>query len=219
MVKILDYANQWNILDASHNPFAVVVQAHLKTLETRQDETSRARWKVTLAKALYKRGFSKDDIIKLYRFIDWLMILPEYLEQACFQEIEQFEEEHHMPYITTAERIGIEKGIKQGRKEGITKGEVIGEIRMAQRMLKRPISSQKELAQKSITTLRKRLQELKKIQEMELNLEKVERIGEIRMAQRILKRPVSPKEDLIQNTIEDLNTLFQSLQVELAKLN
>ena len=81
----------------------------MKTLETQQDETSRARWKVALAKELYRRGFDKADIIKLYRFIDWLMILPEELERACFQEIEHFEEEQRMPYITTAERIGIEK--------------------------------------------------------------------------------------------------------------
>ncbi|MCP4399253.1 MAG: cytosolic protein, partial [bacterium] len=48
VVKILDYTEQWEMLEQSTNPFAIVVQAHLKTLETRQDGLSRSRWKVTL---------------------------------------------------------------------------------------------------------------------------------------------------------------------------
>ncbi len=59
-----------------------------------------------------------------------------------------------MPYITTAERIGIERGI--------TKGEIIGEIRMAQRMLNHPVSSKKVLLDRGINALRKQLRELKK---------------------------------------------------------
>ena len=125
VVKILDYRDRWEMLEASDNPFAIVVQAHLKTLETQQDEASRARWKVTLAKELYKRGFSKADIVKLYRFIDWLMVLPKELEEACYREIVQFEEEQKMPYITTAERIGIEKGREEGREEGKLIGEIL----------------------------------------------------------------------------------------------
>jgi hypothetical protein len=160
VVKILDYRTQWDTLEQSHNPFAIVVQAHLKTLETQQDESSRARWKVTLAKELYKRGFSKTDIVKLYRFIDWLMVLPEDLERSCFQEILHFEEEQHMPYITTAERIGIEKGIKEGEKRGLNKGEVIGEIRATQKFLKRPVTPIAQLARKSLKTLKAMLQEL-----------------------------------------------------------
>ena len=36
VVKLLDYAPQWPALEADPNPFATVVLAHLKTLETRR---------------------------------------------------------------------------------------------------------------------------------------------------------------------------------------
>jgi hypothetical protein len=149
VVKILDYRDQWDRLEASNNPFAIVAQAHLKTIETQQDDRNRSRWKVTLAKELYKRGFSKADIVKLYRFIDWLMILPEELERQCFEELRHVEEEYRMPYITTAERIGREKGLKEGRKEG----KLIGEILFAQRVLKLTIYDEDELQRKSLEEL------------------------------------------------------------------
>lgn len=37
----------------------------------------------------------------------------------------EFEEEQKMPYITTAECIGIEKGREEGREEGKLIGEVV----------------------------------------------------------------------------------------------
>jgi predicted transposase YdaD len=60
---------------------------------------------------------------------------------------------------------GIKEGIKEGQKEGIKKGELIGEIRMAQRILKRPVSSRTELAEKSLKELKTLFQQL----EAELN--------------------------------------------------
>ena len=56
-----------------------------------------------------------------------------------------------MQYVTTAERIGIEKGEKISRKEGV----LIGEILMAQRVLKQPIYSHAELETKSLKELKK----------------------------------------------------------------
>ncbi len=54
---------------------------------------------------------------------------------------------------------------------------------------------------------------------MELNAKKSELIGEIRTTQRFLKHTVSPKEHLLQKTVEDFTELAQSLQAELAKWN
>ncbi len=44
-VKLLDFAPHWQSLEANPNPFATVVLAHLKTLETRQDPVGRQGWK------------------------------------------------------------------------------------------------------------------------------------------------------------------------------
>src|SRR5262249_4016367 len=39
--KLLDWAPHWQALEANPNPFAVVVLAHLKTLETRDNPVDR----------------------------------------------------------------------------------------------------------------------------------------------------------------------------------
>src|SRR5438874_8225928 len=45
-VKLLDYEARWEELEASRNPFAVLVMAHLRTMTTRHDPESRFQWKL-----------------------------------------------------------------------------------------------------------------------------------------------------------------------------
>jgi hypothetical protein len=122
MVKLLDYRAQWNMLEASHNPFATVVMAHLTAQETRQDVQRRARAKWVLTRRLYDLDYSRDAIIDLFRFIDWLIQLPAELEDRFWAAVQQYEEEQRMSYITSVERIGIRKGLEQGRQEGRREG-------------------------------------------------------------------------------------------------
>jgi hypothetical protein len=114
VVKLLDYAPQWQALEADPNPFATVVLAHLKTLETSQDPAERRAWKVRLVKGLYERGLSPEDVRRLFRFIDWVMELPPALEQLFEGEIYRFEEEKRMPYLTSIERRAQAKGLLAG---------------------------------------------------------------------------------------------------------
>jgi hypothetical protein len=51
------------------------------------------------------------NILNLYRFIDWIMKLPEEVDALFQRDMEKFEEEKKMQYVTNAERIGIKKGI------------------------------------------------------------------------------------------------------------
>jgi Domain of unknown function (DUF4351) len=121
-VKLIDYKTRWAELERSENPFATVVMAHLKVLETRRNVDLRKAWKFTLTKALYEKGYGRQEILDLYRFIDWVMILPEAAERSFWQELQAFEEERKVTYVTNAERFGIEKGIEQGIKQGIEQG-------------------------------------------------------------------------------------------------
>jgi Domain of unknown function (DUF4351) len=114
MVKLIDYRTRWAELESSENPFATVVMAHLKVLETKRNVDQRKAWKFTLTKALYEKGYGRQEVLDLYRFIDWVMILPEAVERSFWQELQSFEEERKVTYVTNAERFGIEKGIKQG---------------------------------------------------------------------------------------------------------
>ncbi|MEB3292118.1 MAG: DUF4351 domain-containing protein, partial [Synechococcales bacterium] len=67
-------------------------------------------WKVRLVKRLYELGYSRSEIINLFRFIDWVMILPEGLKQSFWEELKTYEEERKVPYITSVEQIGYERG-------------------------------------------------------------------------------------------------------------
>ncbi len=58
IVKLLDYKQQWEMLEQSRNPFATVIMAHLKAQETRRDQRQRKLWKFTLIRQLYERRYS-----------------------------------------------------------------------------------------------------------------------------------------------------------------
>lgn len=122
MVKLLDYRDRWTELEQSQNPFAVVVMAHLKTQETRRNLRSRKDWKWSLIRRLYEQGYDRQDLANLFRFIDWVMILPKELEREFWQDLQTYEEEQRMPYITSVERIGFERGVKEGIEQGIEQG-------------------------------------------------------------------------------------------------
>jgi hypothetical protein len=118
-VKLLDYDARLEALEYELNPFATVVLAHLKTLQTRRDETERHAWKIRLIKGLYERGLSATDVRYLFRFIDWMMDLPAGLEDKLWTEVMQLEKEKQMPYIGTPERVERRWGLVEGLTRGI----------------------------------------------------------------------------------------------------
>jgi len=119
VVKLLDYETRGDELEKSDNPFAVVVLSHLKSQTTRWEPEIRFQWKVSLVKKLYEKGYSRKDILELTRFIDWVMILPEDLEQRFTKTLEKYEEERKMKYVTSFERFGIKKGLLTQSREDV----------------------------------------------------------------------------------------------------
>jgi hypothetical protein len=110
VVRLGDYAKEEESLKKSRNPFAVVVLAYLKTKATAKNSKKRGREKIALIRHLYEKGFSKQYIINLFRFIDWLMFLPGNEDALFWEEVSVFEKEGKMPYITSVERIGYKRG-------------------------------------------------------------------------------------------------------------
>ena len=117
--KLLDYADQAEALGASDNRFAAIVLAHCKTLETRRNPESRRDWKLRIVKGLYQRGWSKEDVRQLFRVIDWMMALPEELDKAVDAELERYEGENNMEYVTGIERRGFERGKAEGARKAL----------------------------------------------------------------------------------------------------
>jgi hypothetical protein len=112
--KLLDFAPHEAALEASDNPFAPVVLAHLKAQETQGRPEDRHAWKVRLVRGLYERNLSAKDVRELVRVIDWLMELPPVLEGLFWREVDKIQEERHMPYVMSNERLGLRKGMRLG---------------------------------------------------------------------------------------------------------
>jgi hypothetical protein len=92
----------------------VVVLAQLKALETRKSPAERHAWKIRLVKGLYARGMDSEDIRQLFRIIDWLMELPEPLEEQFREEVDAFRQERHMPFMDIFDRVAAQKDLLQG---------------------------------------------------------------------------------------------------------
>ncbi|WP_404784927.1 DUF4351 domain-containing protein [Altericista sp. CCNU0014] len=110
----MDWRDRLDELESSTNPFATVVMTHLKVVETKRNVDRRKAWKFALTRALYEKSYQRQEILDLYRFIDWVMILPEAVEREFWQELQVFEEERKVTYVTNAERFGFERGIQEG---------------------------------------------------------------------------------------------------------
>ena len=134
VVQLQEFGRDWHALEQHANPFAVVVMAHLKAQETR-DGAERKQWKSRLMRGLYERGCTRAEIMTLFRFIDYLLVLPAALEQEFWDELHQFEEEKRMPYVTSVERLGMQKGFEQGLQQGLRQGLQQGQLQTAREML------------------------------------------------------------------------------------
>ena len=91
VVKLLDYQDRWSELEESGNPFAVCTMAHLKTMETRVDPRLRFSWKLNLVRRLYDQGRDQQYVLDLFRFIDWMMHLPEDLAEGFINALTKIE--------------------------------------------------------------------------------------------------------------------------------
>ncbi len=154
VVKLLDLGQDWEALVNNRNPFATVVMAHLKAHQTRNNRQERLEWKLSLTRRLYQQGYQRQDVINLFRFIDWLMSLPKNLEQEFWREIRQLEEETRMPYITSVERLGIEQGMQRGIEQGMQREGANLVLRQLNRRLGQVTTSvEKQVRQLSVEQL------------------------------------------------------------------
>jgi len=135
IAKLTDYHDKVNELLAADNSFAVVTATHILTQRTRKNDDERYKAKQLLVRLLYQRKWDKQRVIDLFRVIDWMMRLPEELEQQLWQEIETLEENEAMQYVTSVERMGIAKGMVKGMAKGKQEGLQEGEAKMLGLML------------------------------------------------------------------------------------
>jgi hypothetical protein len=138
--KLSDFGDDLSVFENADNPVAVVIGAHLGAQRTRKDHQERfgIRWRVL--RNLYERGWSREDILELYRLLDWLLVLPPEMDLEFRRQVLDYEKEKTMPYITSIERIaseeGRKKGLQEGRQEGRQEGQQAVILRLLQRRLR-----------------------------------------------------------------------------------
>ncbi len=126
------------------NPFAFVTKAHMEVQrrsgqvkEGLKNTELKYALKKELALQLYQAGFKPTYIRSLLLFLDWLLQLPRELEWKLMGEITDKTGGKSMPYVTSWERMGIEKGIEKGKKEGEQIGRLEDKQEVLIRLLKR----------------------------------------------------------------------------------
>jgi hypothetical protein len=134
VAKLADYSERLDELTVDPNPFAVVTMAHLLTQRTRGDDLARYQAKRRLTRLLYERGWNKRRVQDFFRVIDWMMQVPEELDQRLESEIDVWEEEDfNVKYLSSIERMAMARGE--------AKGEAIGEAKLLERLLTRRFGS------------------------------------------------------------------------------
>ena len=137
VAKLTDYEDKLDELLVSENAFGLITAAHILTQQTRKQHQERYKAKLRLIRILYQRHWDKQRVIDLFSVLDWLMQLPEWLNNQVWQELETIEENKKVQYITSVERIGIAKGMATGMAKGVEKGRVEGQSRLLRRQLER----------------------------------------------------------------------------------
>ncbi len=143
--KLIDYEADRAALEHEDNPFAMVVLAHAGTRTTANDLRARLDQKFSLTRRLLERGYERAKIVGLYRFIDWVMLLPAELETEYDQRVDAYQEEHKMEYLSSMERramergrqAGVLEGLQQGMQQGMQQGEISGRAATVVRQLTR----------------------------------------------------------------------------------
>ena len=120
MVKLLDWWQRWQELEQSDNPFALVVMAHLKMQKLKRRPIELKEVKIQLIRLLFERGFSREDVIKLFRTIDNMVKLPPDKEAEFQTQVRnEFYGEDKIVRLSSFELQAQEKGLEQGRQEGM----------------------------------------------------------------------------------------------------
>jgi hypothetical protein len=112
-VKLLDYKTEQELL-ADPSPFAIASLVQLRKLQAGGDVHRRYRFKLTLARQLYQRGYNREGVLRLFRFMDYELTLPEELSVRFDTDLTQLEEDLHMPYVTSIERRALQRGRQEG---------------------------------------------------------------------------------------------------------
>ncbi len=117
-VYFADFAGQEAALRSEDNAFALLTLVQLVARETADNMAMRYSAKWELIQSMFERGWSRDRIIVLFQALDWSLPLPLRWSARLWRDIEQFEEQQIMRYVSSVERFVRERERQQGYQQG-----------------------------------------------------------------------------------------------------
>jgi hypothetical protein len=93
----------------------LLARAQVQALRTASDPVGRYRAKSQLVRGLYDFGYNPEEVRGIFRLIDWMMHLRIDLEERFRNELNAFEEQRKMPYVTSIERLAEARGEVRGK--------------------------------------------------------------------------------------------------------
>ncbi|MFA7482731.1 MAG: transposase [Vulcanimicrobiota bacterium] len=150
-LKLLDLKDRLPEFRRSTNPFAHLVAATLYNHLHKPGTKAREDGKYSLVTALHELGLKRKEIVEFYSFIDQILRLSANQEKNFKLKLQKFEKERKMRYITSIERLGLEKGREVERLE-------VARRMLARGFTKEQIQQATELSEKELTDLEKELE-------------------------------------------------------------
>lgn len=85
-------------------------------------------------------SYADEYIRPLLLFLDWILQLPEELEEKLTDDIDNTTGGLIMPYIPSWERIALKKGMKRGLEQGMEEGKIEDKQQILIRLLRKKFS-------------------------------------------------------------------------------
>ncbi|MDM7461283.1 MAG: cytosolic protein, partial [bacterium] len=122
-VKLLQL-DETRLMEAARqgNPAALVLLAFRKAMETENDVELRFEVRQQLTQLMIEFGYNEEDQAHIQRLMEWVLMLPETLEQQVQELIEEYKRERGTTFVSSLERRAIEQGLQQGLQEGFQQG-------------------------------------------------------------------------------------------------
>jgi hypothetical protein len=130
-VKLLDMDEEQLLNDP--NPCALILAAFRRAMRADTAEFMLAS-RMELVRLALDRGYTEEQVENLIRLLEWVMVLPEVLEERYEQFLEEVKREQNTPYLSVLERKalregweqGVQKGLQEGHEKGLQEGRAQG---------------------------------------------------------------------------------------------
>jgi flagellar biosynthesis/type III secretory pathway protein FliH len=115
------------------NPCALILAAFRRAMRADTAEFMLAS-RMELVRLALDRGYTEEQVENLIRLLEWVMVLPEVLEERYEQFLEEVKREQNTPYLSVLERKalregweqGVQKGLQEGHEKGLQEGRAQG---------------------------------------------------------------------------------------------